>query len=68
MSFAWKVLIPVSLAQIVLNGLVLVYDWPEELISVFSFALLGLTMLAVRHIAASTPKVAARALERRLAS
>ncbi len=68
MSFAWKVLIPVSLAQIILNGLVLVYDWPEELLSAFSFALLGVVVFAVRRAIANTPKVALRALERRLAS
>ncbi len=68
MSFAWKILIPVSLAQIILNGLVLVYGWPEELISVFSFALIGVMVMAVRVVIKNTPKVAMRALERRLAS
>ena len=29
MSYAWKVLIPFSLLQIFLNGLVLVYDLPD---------------------------------------
>jgi NADH-quinone oxidoreductase subunit H len=68
MSFAWKILIPVSLAQIILNGLVLVYDWPEELISVFSFALVGVTVVAIRYAIVNTHRVALRALERRLAT
>ncbi len=68
MSFAWKVLIPVALAQIVLNGLVMVYDWPEETLSLFSFALLGVTFLAVRRVVANAPAVALRALERRPAT
>ncbi len=29
MSYCWKVLIPLAFLQIFLNGLVLVYDWPD---------------------------------------
>ena len=29
MSFSWKVLLPLSFAQILVNGLILVYDWPN---------------------------------------
>ena len=36
MSFSWKVLIPLSFAQILVNGLILVYDWPDILLLVTS--------------------------------
>jgi len=53
MSFAWKLLIPLTFAQIFFNGLVLVYGWPYVLLSVFSAASLVFTgyaiQMAVRH-------------------
>jgi NADH-quinone oxidoreductase subunit H len=38
MSYAWKVLIPLSLYQIVTNGFVIVYDLPDVFFLVFSGA------------------------------
>lgn len=32
MSFCWKVLIPLAFLQIFLNGLVLVYEWPDGIL------------------------------------
>jgi NADH-quinone oxidoreductase subunit H len=32
MSFCWQILLPFALLQIILNGLVLVYDWPNEIL------------------------------------
>ena len=32
MSFSWKVLLPLVFAQILVNGLVLVYQWPDVLL------------------------------------
>ncbi|MXW23545.1 MAG: NADH-quinone oxidoreductase subunit H, partial [Chloroflexi bacterium] len=29
MGFSWKVLLPMSFALILVNGLILVYDWPD---------------------------------------
>jgi NADH-quinone oxidoreductase subunit H len=46
MSYAWKVLIPFSLVQIFLNGLVLVYDLPNIALFVTSGAG-ALAMMAV---------------------
>ncbi len=43
MSFCWKLLIPFAFLQIFLNGLVLVYDWPDGLLFVTSGA--GLLLL-----------------------
>jgi NADH-quinone oxidoreductase subunit H len=36
MSFCWKVLLPMSLVQMLMNGIILVYDWPQELLGVTS--------------------------------
>ena len=36
MSFSWKVLLPLSFAQILVNGLILVYDWPNILLLITS--------------------------------
>ncbi len=38
MSFCWKVLLPLSLAQMLMNGFILVYGWPQELLTVTSGA------------------------------
>ncbi len=45
MAFSWKVLLPLSFAQILANGLVLVYGWPDVLLLLASGA--GLVLLAV---------------------
>lgn len=36
MSFCWKVLLPMSILQFLMNGFILVYDWPEELLTLTS--------------------------------
>jgi len=36
MSFCWKVLLPMSILQMLMNGVVLIYDWPQELLTVTS--------------------------------
>jgi NADH-quinone oxidoreductase subunit H len=38
MSFCWQILLPFAFLQIILNGLVLVYDWPNEVLIVLSGA------------------------------
>jgi NADH-quinone oxidoreductase subunit H len=32
MSFCWQILLPFAFLQIIVNGLVLVYDWPNEIL------------------------------------
>jgi NADH-quinone oxidoreductase subunit H len=32
MAFCWKVLLPLSLLQLLMNGFILVYGWPQELL------------------------------------
>ncbi len=38
MSFCWKVLLPLSIVQLLTNGFILVYDWPQELLTATSGA------------------------------
>ena len=38
MAFSWKVLLPLAFAQILVNGLILVYDWPDVLLLLTSGA------------------------------
>jgi len=38
MAFCWKVLLPLSIVQLVANGFILVYDWPQELLTATSGA------------------------------
>lgn len=38
MSFCWQLLLPFAFLQILINGLVLVYDWPDWTLGVFSGA------------------------------
>ena len=38
MSFCWQLLLPFAFLQIIINGLVLVYDWPNETLFLFSGA------------------------------
>lgn len=44
MSYCWKVLVPLGFLQVFLNGLVLVYGWPDGLLLPFSAA--GLVLAA----------------------
>lgn len=36
MAFSWKVLLPMSILQFVMNGFILAYDWPKELLTITS--------------------------------
>jgi len=38
MAFCWQLLLPFAFLQIIINGLVLVYDWPDGLLTVLSGA------------------------------
>lgn len=46
MSFCWKVLLPMSILQLLLNGFILVYDWPEIWLTVTS-GLGGAALVAI---------------------
>lgn len=53
MGFSWKILLPLMLVQVLVNGLVLVYDWPEIILTVVGLfgivALFAMVERAVRH-------------------
>lgn len=49
MSYAWKLLIPLSLVQIFITGVTKVYDWPDVVMGVASGIVLLLSFLAVQR-------------------
>jgi hypothetical protein len=53
MAYCWKVLLPFTFAQILVNGFVVVYDLPEGFFMLFSGALLAglayVTYMSVRR-------------------
>ena len=50
MNFCWKVLLPMSLLQMLMNGVILVYDWPQELLALTSAAgAVALVMIIIRR-------------------
>lgn len=53
MGYSWKVLLPLALAQVLVNGAVLVYDWPKQVLLVTGviglLALFWVTERAVRQ-------------------
>jgi len=57
MSFAWKVLIPLTFVQIFLNGLVLTYAWPKIILTFTSGAFLLLAAYAIRRGVRRTGRV-----------
>ena len=63
MSFCWKVLLPLSLAQMLMNGFILVYGWPQQLLTLTSGAgavfLFVLIALVIRRPKKKTPLLGA---------
>jgi len=49
MAFAWKILIPLSFANLVLIAVVLFYDWPLWVMTALSLPILLGMMIAVRR-------------------
>jgi NADH-quinone oxidoreductase subunit H len=49
MSFCWQVLIPFAFAGIIINGFVLVYEWPDVMLGLFSGAAALLAASAVYY-------------------
>jgi NADH-quinone oxidoreductase subunit H len=64
MTFAWKVLIPLTFVQIFITGLVETYDWPHIIMGVASAAALVLASVVVRRRVRNTIR---RPREERLA-
>jgi NADH-quinone oxidoreductase subunit H len=50
MNFSWKVLLELSFLQLIDNGIILLYDWPQELLALTSaIGAVGLVALIIRH-------------------
>ncbi|MDA0256133.1 MAG: NADH-quinone oxidoreductase subunit NuoH [Chloroflexi bacterium] len=57
MAFSWKVLLPLSFAQIAVNGLILVYDWPDVLLLLSSgVGLVALVVIVDRAVTRPTQR------------
>ncbi len=56
MSYCWKVLIPLSFLQIFLNGLVLVYGWPDGVLLITSGAGLALAAYIIYRTGRVEPR------------
>lgn len=56
MSYCWKVLIPLAFLQIFLNGLVLVYKWPDGILLLTSGAGLALAMYVIYRSVRAEPR------------
>ncbi|HLB29141.1 MAG TPA: NADH-quinone oxidoreductase subunit NuoH [Dehalococcoidia bacterium] len=66
MNFCWKVLLPFAFLQIVLNGLVVAYDWPDWTLLALSAPVAGLMMNLV-YRSVRRPLARQRILARRMA-
>jgi len=56
MSYCWKVLIPLAFLQIFMNGLVLVYEWPDGILAITSGAGLVLAGYIIYHVVRTEPR------------
>jgi NADH-quinone oxidoreductase subunit H len=56
MSFAWKLLIPLILVQVFLNGLVLMYDLPKIVLTISGLIILVAAGMAVRTLVRRTAR------------
>ena len=56
MSYCWKVLIPLAFMQIFLNGLVLVYKWPDGILLITSGAGLALAFYIIHRVVGVEPR------------
>jgi NADH-quinone oxidoreductase subunit H len=55
MSFCWKVLLPMSLLQMLMNGVILAYEWPQELLALTSAAGAAVLVLIIIRRAVRRP-------------
>lgn len=69
MGFSWKVLLPLMLVQVLVNGLVLVYDWPEIILTVVGLVgIVALFAMVDRAVRRPRPRPAAVQLQGEAAS
>jgi NADH-quinone oxidoreductase subunit H len=41
MSYCWKLLLPLSIVALMVNGFFIVYDWPHEILGLINWAAAG---------------------------
>lgn len=51
MQYCWQILLPLAFLQIIINGLVLVYDWPDGILTVLSGAAMIFALWVTYHAA-----------------
>ncbi len=57
MNFSWKVLLELSFLQLVVNGFILYYEWPQELLALTSaIGAAFLIFLIIRHASSRSTK------------
>ncbi len=56
MSYCWKVLIPLAFLQVLMNGFVLVYGWPDGILFVTSSVGLALAMYIIYRAVDTEPR------------
>ncbi|MGD9894472.1 MAG: hypothetical protein AB7U18_24550, partial [Dehalococcoidia bacterium] len=56
MTFAWKLLIPLILVQVFLNGLVLMYDLPKIVLTISGLIILAAAGMTVRTLVRRTAR------------
>ncbi len=57
MNFSWKVLLELSFLQLVVNGIILYYEWPQELLALTSaIGAAFLIFLIIRHASSRSTK------------
>jgi NADH-quinone oxidoreductase subunit H len=57
MNFSWKVLLELSFLQLVVNGFILYYEWPQELLALTSaIGAVFLIFLIIRHASSRSTK------------
>ncbi len=56
MSYCWKVLIPLAFLQVLLNGFVLVYGWPDGILLLTSGAGLALALYIIYRAVDTEPR------------
>ena len=57
MNFSWKVLLELSFLQLVVNGFILYYDWPQEILALTStIGAALLIFLIIRHATSRSTK------------
>lgn len=57
MNFSWKVLLELSFLQLIINGFILFYDWPQEILALTStIGAALLIFLIIRHATSRSTK------------